>query len=98
MILSINAMSCRFFVIFKQQIPSQHHSDAMKGFALVFLLKLLLYGLVELEVVASVVVRDVLYHAREALHVVRKQALLYIIAEKIAEQTTEVLVTWVAEE
>jgi len=36
--------------------------------------------LIELEVVASIVVRDVLYHAREALHVVRKQALLYIIA------------------
>ena len=56
------------------------------------------YGLIELEVVASIVVRDVLYHAREALHVVRKQALLYIIAEEVAEQTTEVLVTWVAEE
>lgn len=54
--------------------------------------------LIELEVVASIVVRDVLYHAREALHVVRKQALLYIIAEEVAEQTTEVLVTWVAEE
>ena len=54
--------------------------------------------LVELEVVASIVVRDVLYHAREALHVVRQQALLNVIAEEIAEQTTEVLVAWVAEE
>lgn len=55
---------------------------------------LLFYGLIELEVVASIVVRDILYHTREALHVVRKQALLYIIAEEVAEQTTEVLVTW----
>ena len=97
MILSINAMSCRFFVIFKQQIPSQHHSDAMKGFALVFCLRSTIL-LVELEVVASVVVRDILYHAREALHVVRQQALLYIVAKQVAKQTTEILVTWVAEE
>ena len=69
----------------------------MKGFALVFCLRSTIL-LVELEVVASVVVRDILYHAREALHIVRKQALLYIIAEEVAEQTTEVLVTWVAEE
>ena len=54
--------------------------------------------LIKLEVVASVVVRDILYHAREALHVVRQQALLYIVAKQVAKQTTEILVTWVAEE
>ena len=48
---------------------------------------------IELEVVAGVVVADVLNHAREALHVVWQQALLNVVAEQIAEQTAEILMT-----
>ena len=55
-------------------------------------------SLIELEIVSCVVVRDVLHHTGEALHIVRQQALLHVIAEKIAEQTTEILVAWIAEE
>lgn len=49
--------------------------------------------LIELEIVACVVVADILNHTRETLHIVRQQALLYIIAEQVAKQTTEVLMT-----
>lgn len=48
---------------------------------------------IELEVVAGVVVADVLNHAREALHVVWQQALLNVVAEQIAKQTAEILMT-----
>ena len=48
---------------------------------------------IELEVVAGVVVADVLNHAREALHVVWQQTLLNVVAEQIAEQTAEILMT-----
>ena len=52
----------------------------------------------ELEVVLSVVVRDVLNHAREVLHVVRYKTLFNVCTEDVTEETTEVLVTWVREE
>lgn len=54
--------------------------------------------LIELEIVACIVVADILNHTRETLHIVRQQTLLHIIAEQVAKQTTEVLMTWVAEE
>ena len=51
--------------------------------------------LIELEIVACVVVADVLNHAGETLHVVWQKALLHVVAEQVAEQTAEVLMAWV---
>ena len=52
----------------------------------------------ELEVVLSIVVRNVLNHARDVLHVVWDKTLLKVCTEEVTEETTEVLVTWVREE
>ena len=51
--------------------------------------------LIELEIVACVVVADVLNHAGETLHVVWQKALLHVVAEQVSEQTAEVLMAWV---
>ena len=63
----------------------------------------ILYGdsqffLIELEISTSVVVRDVFNHLAQQLTIVGQQALLYIVTQHIAEDTTEILVTWIAEE
>ena len=55
-------------------------------------------GLIELEVSACVVVRDVLDHASESLAVVGELSCLDVVAKQIAEQTAEILVARVAQE
>ena len=54
--------------------------------------------LIEFEIVSCIVVGDILYHAAEYLIVVGQQALLYIISEDVAEQTTEIFMTWITQE
>ena len=54
--------------------------------------------LVELEIVLGVVVGNVLNHTRETFHIVWQQTLLYIVSEQVAEQTSEILMAWVAQE
>ena len=54
--------------------------------------------LIEFEIVSCIVVGDILYHATEYLIVVGQQALLYIISEDVAEQTTEIFMTWITQE
>ena len=41
--------------------------------------------LIEFEIVASIIVGYILNHTRQALHIIRQQAFLYIISEQIAE-------------
>ena len=55
-------------------------------------------GLVEFKVAAGVVVRDILDHAREDLHVGRQQTALDIVGEQVAEDATELLVARIREE
>ena len=54
--------------------------------------------LVELEIAACVVVADVLDHLSEQLTVVGQESALDVVAEKIAEDTTEILVTRIRDE
>ena len=54
--------------------------------------------LIELEVAAGVVVRDVLHHTSKCLHVARQQALLHVVAEQVAEYAAEVLMTRITQE
>ena len=54
--------------------------------------------LVELEIVLCVVVRDILNHTRKALHIVRKQSLFNIVTQEVAKQSSEVLMTRIAQE
>ena len=56
------------------------------------------FFLIELEISASVVVRDVFNHLAQQLTVVGQQAFLYVVTQHIAEDTTEILVTWIAQE
>ena len=53
---------------------------------------------IKLEVAAGVVVRDILDHAAQNLHVGGQQTALHIVGEEIAENATEVLVTRIAQE
>ena len=55
-------------------------------------------SLIELEVSLGVVVRDILYHTSENLHITWQQTLLYVVAEDITEDTTEILMTRIAQE
>ena len=57
-----------------------------------------MFYLIELEITLFVVVGDVLYHTRKYLVVVGKKTLLYVVAENVAEQTTEILMTRIAQE
>ena len=59
---------------------------------------LVIYELIELEIAACIVVRDVLHHAAKGLTVVRKQSLLNVVAQQVAEYATEVLMTRIAQE
>ena len=54
--------------------------------------------LIELEITLGVVVGDVLYHTIKYLVVIGKKTLLYVVAEDVAEQTTEILMTRIAQE
>ena len=54
--------------------------------------------LIELEVTAGIVIADILYHTRENLMIVGQQTLLNVVTKHITEYTTEILVTWIAEE
>ena len=56
------------------------------------------FFLIELEISTSVVVRDVFNHLAQQLTIVGQQALLYVVTQHIAENTTEILVTWIAQE
>ena len=56
------------------------------------------FFLIELEISTSVVVRDVFNHLAQQLTIVGQQALLYIVTQHIAENTTEIFVTWIAQE
>ena len=57
-----------------------------------------LFLLIELEVTTSVVVRDVLHHLAQQLTIIGQKALLYVVTQHIAEDATEVFMTWIAEE
>jgi hypothetical protein len=54
--------------------------------------------LIELKVSLCVVIRDIFYHTAENLHIIWKQTLLYVISEDITENTTEILMTRIAQE
>ena len=54
--------------------------------------------LIELEISASVVVADVFNHLAKQFTIVGQQALLYVVTQHVAEDTTEILVTWIAQE
>ena len=47
--------------------------------------------LIEIKVSTSIVVRDILHHTSQDLLIVGQQALLYVITENVAENTTEIL-------
>ena len=57
--------------------------------------------LLEVEIILSVVVADILYHLIHALSLVANVwnlAVLDIVADKVTKNTTEVLMTWVRKE
>ena len=57
--------------------------------------------LLEVEIILSIVVADILYHLIHALSLVANVwnlAVLDIVADKVTKNTTEVLMTWVRKE
>ena len=57
-----------------------------------------LYDLIELEIASGVVIRDVLHHASEDLHIVGQQSFLHVVAEQVAEDAAEIFVARIAQE
>ena len=63
--------------------------------------KIICFGIVrsiELEVATCIVVRNVLDHPGERLHIVGQQSFLHIISEQVAEQPAEILMSRIAQE
>ena len=56
------------------------------------------FSLIELEIATGIVVADVFDHLTQELAVVRQQTLLHIVAQQVAENTTEVFMTRIAQE
>ena len=57
-----------------------------------------LYDLIKLEITSGVVVRDVFHHTSKDFHIVGQQALFHIITQEVAKDTTEILMTRIAQE
>ena len=57
-----------------------------------------LHGLIELEITAGVIIRNVLDHTSQCLAVIGKQSFLYIVTKEVAEDTTEILMARIAQE
>lgn len=53
------------------------------------------FKLIELEIIACIVIADILNHSRQALHVVRQQSLLHVVSKQVAKQATEIFVAWI---
>ena len=54
--------------------------------------------LLEPEIILSVVITDVLNHSVKTFLVVRNKSALHIITDEVTQQTTEILMTWIAQE
>ena len=55
-------------------------------------------GLIKIKVSAGIIVRDVFNHADKCFLVVREKALFNVVSENVAEQSSEILMTRIAQE